>query len=140
MRAIQILFMSLAVSLPMTQRLIADELLIFSAGWCGHCKVLKADLEKDPSIVDGYEWGFIDTDKEKELARMYKVRNLPTLIVVDGNNNEVKRQVGYEGPEKLRRWLKNDQPYRTGVRHARKDIYYTGGWLRGRKFRFGWDY
>lgn len=140
MRLVRILLMSLACFLAMTQRLMADELLIFSANWCGHCQTLKADLKKDPSLVDGYEWGYIDADQEKELAKRYSVKSLPTLIVLDKDNNEVKRQVGYKGPENLKKWLNDTKTSRNGVRHDSKDIYYVGGTILGRRYRSGWDH
>lgn len=139
MRSVQLLLMSLATFWPMTQRLMADDLLIFSANWCGHCQVLKADLKKDPSIVDGYTWGYVDADKEKEMAREYGVKSLPTIIVIGDDNKEVKRQVGYRGAEQLKKWLHDTKPSRNGVRYDSKDIYYVGGAILGRRYRSGWD-
>lgn len=138
MRYVQTLIMSLAFFLAMTQRLMADELLIFSANWCGPCQALKADLKKDPSIVAGYEWGFIDVGTEKELTQRYKVTTVPTLIVLDKDNNEVKRQMGYMGPEKLKKWLNDTKPSTYGVRYDSKTAHYVGGVILGRRFRAGW--
>lgn len=139
MRTVRILLMSLTIFWLMTQRLFADDLLIFSANWCGHCQVLKSDLKKDPNIVDGYEWGFVDADKEKEMAREYGVKSLPTIIVLDKDNKEVKRQVGYKGPEQLKKWLHDKKPSGNGVRYGTKNVHYVGGTMLGRRFRSGWD-
>lgn len=140
MRSVQILVMSLASFLAMTQRLNADDVLIFSANWCGHCKTLKADIQKDPSILDGYEWGYVDADQEKEMTREYGVKSLPTIIVVSKDNKEVKRQVGYKGAEQLKKWLNDTKPFRNGVRHDSKDIHYAGGAILGRRYRSGWNH
>ena len=140
MRLVRILLISLACFLAMTQRLLADDLLIFSADWCGHCKTLKADLQKDPSIVDGYTWGYVDADKEKELARQYGVKSLPTIIVIGDDNKEVKRQVGYKGPANLRKWLRELKRDRKGVSYDAKAINYTGNMVYGIRFRSRWNH
>lgn len=138
-RYVTILLMSLTCFLAMTQRLRSAELLIFSADWCGHCQTLKADVKTDPSIVEGYEWGYVDVEQEKELAREYSVKSLPTIIVIGTDNKEVKRQVGYKGPENLKKWLNDTKPFRNGVRHDSKNAHYVGGTVFGRRFRSGWD-
>lgn len=140
MRLVHVMLLSLAAFLALTQRANGDDLLIFSAGWCGHCQTLKADLQKDPTIVDGYTWGYVDADQEKELMRQYSVKSLPTIIVLDTDNNEVKRQVGYKGPQALRKFLReNDNSSRHGVRYDAKTAHYVGGAILGRRFRSGWD-
>lgn len=100
--------MSLTLFLAGTQRLIADELLIFTADWCGACQKLKNDVKENPDLLTGLTWGFINTDKEPELTKLYKVRSLPTLVLVDSDNKEVKRTIGYDNPEKLKRWLDSE--------------------------------
>lgn len=86
----------------------AAELLIFTASWCGPCQNLKADLKKDPSIVAGYEWGYIDFDAEKELVQLYGVKTVPSFFILEGNR-VVRQQTGYRGPEQLKRWLRENK-------------------------------
>lgn len=82
----------------------AAELLIFTASWCGPCQALKKDLAADPGILAGREWGYVDFDKEKELAKSYDVTSVPTFLILE-DNKVVRRLVGYPGPEKLKKWL-----------------------------------
>jgi thioredoxin 1 len=66
------------------------QVLYFSAPWCGPCKMLKPKLETLRSqirIVD------INVDSSPETAQDWRVRNIPTIIVVEGTN-EVGRIVG----------------------------------------------
>lgn len=140
MRFVHVMLLSVAAFLSLTQRALGDDLLIFSASWCGHCQVLKADLEKDPTIVDGYTWGYVDADQEKDLMKQYGVKSLPTIIVLDKDNNEVKRQVGYKGPQALRKFLREkDKSSKHGVRYDAKTAHYVGGAILGTRFRSRWD-
>lgn len=86
----------------------AAELLIFTASWCGPCRQVKEDLKSDASIVEGYEWGYIDIDDEKELAKLHDIKSVPTFLILEGNT-VVARQVGYHGPEKLKNWLQRNK-------------------------------
>ncbi len=95
----------------------AAELLIFTAEWCGPCQLLKADHAADPTLFDNYTWGYVDFDAEKELVQMYGVRTVPTFLILE-RNTVVRQQVGYQGPEKLKNWLKGTQPRRFRRSHV----------------------
>ena len=82
----------------------ATELLIFTASWCGPCQAFKKDLAADPGILAGREWGFVDLDTEKELAKAYDVTTVPTFLIIQ-DHKVVRRLAGYPGPEKLKKWL-----------------------------------
>ena len=85
-------------------RVEAAELLIFTASWCGPCQALKKDLAADPETLAGREWGYVDFDNEKELAKSYDVTGVPTFLILE-DNKVVRRLVGYSGLEKLKKWL-----------------------------------
>jgi thioredoxin-like negative regulator of GroEL len=63
------------------------EVMLFSASWCGPCKVLKGqvvpELEKQ-----GVTFNVIDIDDEanQELVAEHKVRGIPTMILPDGQS------------------------------------------------------
>tara|TARA_B110000908_G_C10248317_1_gene450234 strand:+ start:234 stop:572 length:339 start_codon:yes stop_codon:yes gene_type:complete len=77
-------------------------LLLFSATWCGPCKMLKQKiLEEDEKILKGIQLGYCDIDNEQlaELVDFYKILSMPTLIFIslDSTNiKEIKRIVGYD--------------------------------------------
>lgn len=52
---------------------------LFSAQWCGNCKVTKQNLTEM-----GIEFEYIDIDTNHDLAVEHNIRSLPTLITVDG--------------------------------------------------------
>ena len=64
------------------------EILKFEADWCQPCKVLNG-LLKD---LD-YNIKAIDIDDDFEHVNKYKIRNVPTLVIIK-NGQEVDRIVG----------------------------------------------
>ena len=77
----------------------------FYAEWCGPCKglsmVIKGLGDKLPmQVVD------VNIDENIALSQEFKVRSVPTMIVVDDNENEIRRHVGLMNEEKLLEFLK----------------------------------
>ena len=81
------------------------KLLKFYAEWCGPCKGLTMVINgaKDKISIPVEEY---DIDNEMFMAQDYKVRSVPTLILVDDKNQEIKRSVGLLTEEKLLEFLK----------------------------------
>jgi len=70
----------------------------FSATWCGPCKMLAKTLSTVESPIPIEE---VDIDANPTLTQQFKVRGVPTLVIVD-DDVEVKRKVGVmSGPEFL---------------------------------------
>lgn len=65
--------------------------LKFSASWCQPCKQLSKTLE---GMDFPYEVSEIDVDQNRDAAIEYGVRNVPTMILIDENNNQLKRVSG----------------------------------------------
>jgi thioredoxin 1 len=76
-------------------------LIKFSASWCSPCKVLTSIIENNPPAIPLVE---IDIDEDYELAAKYKVRGVPTLIVVE-NGEEIKRKVGLITAVQLKQFI-----------------------------------
>ena len=68
------------------------------ASWCGPCHVLEPVFNKISKMdaFNGIEFKSLDIeyDEGNEMADKYKVRNVPTIIMLDENNNEIKKVVG----------------------------------------------
>lgn len=55
------------------------------AEWCGPCKSLGPILEKLAGEYNGaFRLAKIDVDAEQELAAMFGVRSIPTVILISG--------------------------------------------------------
>jgi thioredoxin 1 len=57
----------------------------FWAGWCAPCRAMKPVYEGVAAAYQDTEVGFysLDTEAHKDLARGFRVRSLPTLLLVD---------------------------------------------------------
>lgn len=107
--------MALILALIGNTCLGAEELLVFTADWCGPCQQFKADLKENPKLAGDLEVSVINIDKAKDMAQEFGVKTVPTFVLVEvkegvvKKEGEVRRQVGYTGPKKFQRWLEKRQ-------------------------------
>lgn len=85
--------------------LIASEtptVIDFFATWCGPCRTVSPILEDLKSdLGDGVRIFKIDVDNNQELASMYKVQSIPTIMIFQ--NGELKwRETGVQSKAKLK--------------------------------------
>lgn len=76
-------------------------ILKFFGSWCNPCKVLSKNLEDA-----GIEHKSIDVDENEELTEKYNVMSVPTIVVLDEDDNEVGRFIGSRTKEQLLKELK----------------------------------
>ena len=76
-------------------------ILKFFGSWCNPCKALSKSL-KDAGI----EHKSIDVDENEELTEKYNVMSVPTIVVLDEDDNEVGRFIGSRTKEQLLKELK----------------------------------
>lgn len=82
------------------------KLIKFSASWCSPCRTLESKINKLDLTINLHSY---DVEEEVELTEKWKVRNVPTVILVDDDNNEVKRWVGnFEPSIELKDYTSND--------------------------------
>tara|TARA_B100000963_G_C22220771_1_gene491516 strand:+ start:352 stop:594 length:243 start_codon:yes stop_codon:yes gene_type:complete len=77
--------------------------LYFSAEWCGPCKSLSPVMEEISTQITVEK---IDVDLDFETAQKFGVRNIPTVVLVDGVT-EVKRFIGVQPKQQYLNPLKN---------------------------------
>lgn len=84
-------------------------LVDFYAEWCGPCKMMKPILlDVAERMSDGITILSIDVDKEKELAVLYRIQSVPTLIIYK-NGKQLWRQSGLISANALTKLLKEYQ-------------------------------
>ena len=76
--------------------------------WCGPCKRMAATSFKEDRVAQVYNNQFINVkiemEKDKdgpEVARMYKIKAYPTLLIIDGKGNLVKQAIGMQSADGL---------------------------------------
>jgi thioredoxin 1 len=81
------------------------KLLKFYADWCGPCKGLNQIIQQagDKITVPVEN---VNIDENIFMAQNFQVRSVPTMILVDENETEIKRHVGVLNEEKLLEFLK----------------------------------
>ena len=54
----------------------------FYADWCGPCKMIAPILEELATENENINIYKIDTEKQQELAQMFGIRSIPSLLIV----------------------------------------------------------
>jgi thioredoxin 1 len=81
------------------------KLLKFYAEWCGPCKGLTMVINGAKDQID-IPIENVNIDENIFMAQDFKVRSVPTIVLVDDKEQEIKRHVGLLTEEKLLEFLK----------------------------------
>jgi thiol:disulfide interchange protein len=83
-------------------------LLFFTADWCGYCQKMKNNTMKDEKVKDilkNYIVFYIDVDKNIDLSKKYYIKSLPTCIITNHQEKNIKYKKGYVGSTDFYNWL-----------------------------------
>jgi thioredoxin len=77
----------------------------FYADWCGPCKLMDRDTFSKEDVTKFLKEKTIavkiDVDKNKDLAKQYKINAIPCLVFIDAEGKEVERILGFRPAEKF---------------------------------------
>lgn len=61
------------------------KILYFGAEFCPTCKVMKPKFIAECQRLGFTDYEFVDGEENEELVEKYGIRNLPTLVFLDGD-------------------------------------------------------
>ncbi|MFN5031836.1 MAG: thioredoxin family protein [Flavobacteriia bacterium] len=103
-------FKSISLADAKKQALKNEKYIFIDAhtSWCGPCKKMAATSFKNAEVGAVFNEKFInlkiDVEQDAdgpELAKMYKVRAYPTLLIIDGEGKLIKQVVGFQTEDRL---------------------------------------
>lgn len=81
-------------------------ILDFHATWCRPCKMLAPHLQAIQNKYNGKLIVYkIDVDQEPELARLFKIQAMPTIVFVNSKSNYTS-ELGYKDYEEFENLVK----------------------------------
>lgn len=75
-------------------------LLDFWAVWCGPCRAMSPIVDEIAEEHPEIKVGKVNVDEQMELGRLFKIVNIPTLLVIR-NGKIVNKQIGLAPKEKV---------------------------------------
>lgn len=73
---------------------------------CGACKMMAnvmAQIKDLPPVE------LVDCEEQPDVAGDFGVFQVPTIVLVDDNNKEVKRHTGFMPKAQFEKWVKGDE-------------------------------
>lgn len=82
-------------------------LVQFHATWCGPCKMLSPVIDQiAPELEEnGITVLKIDVDQAPDIAQMYQVMSIPTMVLLN-DGEEVGKEQGFKPANQLLEWTK----------------------------------
>ena len=77
----------------------------FWAPWCSPCLAMKPTVEQAVDELGNIDLVDINIDEDVDMAREYKIRSIPTLLLIK-DNHEIGRLVGNHAAERVKEFLK----------------------------------
>jgi len=81
-------------------------LMKFWAPWCGGCTTIEPRVTEAMSTTSGIVLESINIDESMALATARGVRSIPTLILLDENDDEQGRMIGLQSVDAIKNLLR----------------------------------
>jgi thioredoxin 1 len=80
-------------------------LVLFSADWCGPCKMLKPTLAKiEESLSESYNFVKVDISEVEETTKKFNIKNIPTCVLTKAGK-EIGRFTGVRSESQIKNFL-----------------------------------
>ena len=80
------------------------QVIRFTAAWCGPCKMYAPIFERVAAATEGVQFKTIDVDSGDPLIMKFGIRNVPTTVVLFGDE-VVSKQSGMIGETQLKQMI-----------------------------------
>jgi thiol-disulfide isomerase/thioredoxin len=89
-------------------------LVFFTADWCTWCKKMKQETmtdQKVQNVLKNYILVYVDMDKDRAPARQHSVESLPSYVITNYKEDNLKSESGFKSAESFASWLNNPNLY-----------------------------
>lgn len=76
----------------------------FYADWCGPCRMQAPVVEQLSEKYQNIKVLKVNTDNNPDIADMFRIRSIPTLILIK-DNNILKQEAGFKTLSQLEEWI-----------------------------------
>ena len=86
-------------------------LLLVDSKWCGYCAKFKKEVLSEEEVknkMKEYVVCSLDYKSNQEVIKKYKIKKLPTYILIDKDENVIKEGYGYQNRRVFLNWLNRD--------------------------------
>jgi len=87
----------------------------FEADWCNWCKKMKDGALSDSKvqeIMKNYVVVYVDTDQNRDLAKEFEVRVVPSYAITNHEEAKLKRGEGFKEADEFAPWLEDSTLYK----------------------------
>ena len=81
------------------------KVLKFYAEWCGPCKAMTKIIEGIPKDKIKVPIEEVNIDNNVFMSTNFNIRSVPTMVLVDEQEKEIKRLVGFQPEKEILEWL-----------------------------------
>ena len=95
----------------LTEKIKGEEktLILFSAEWCGPCKVLTPNMiTVAEELKESYNFIKADISETTENTKRFAIRNIPTCILIQ-DNKEISRFSGVKTADQIKKFLEDNK-------------------------------
>lgn len=69
------------------------KLMLFTTDYCEPCKAFKPIFSNESTKYHGVDFSLVNATEEREMARMYRVRTVPTLVLTSDSGEQLGEKI-----------------------------------------------